>query len=135
MSNKSRHINVRFDSELYGVVEKIAAENRMSKSDVVRTALESELSKIDARKNKTLSAEDREIMLKNMGLMMTNLSKIRNDNAKLGSNVNQIVKAINKGEKSVDAVQLQTYVNYGDSIEKYMEAVAEELNRIWLTLV
>jgi len=134
MKSKSRHINVRFDSELYGVVEKVATENRMTKSEVVRTALEGELSKIDARKNKTLSDEDRERMLKNMGTMMTSLSSIRNDNAKYGNNINQMVKAINKGETSVSGIQLNGYVQYGDKVEKYLETVAEELNRIWHTL-
>ena len=42
----SKHISVRIDDELFDIVEQIAKANRMSKSEVVRTALEGELAKI-----------------------------------------------------------------------------------------
>lgn len=135
MSKKSKHINVRFDSELYDVVEQIAKENRMSKSDVVRTAIEGELANISEQRNKSLSDAERETIIRDVGKILTFLSKIDAQNRRLGNNVNQIARAMNRGQKGVSQIELAEYEKYGKWVERNMKAMSRAVDKLWRTLV
>src|SRR5699024_12657138 len=89
MSKKSKHINVRFDSELYDVVEQIAKEKRMSKSEVVRQAIDGQLSKLGSSKADRISDTEREEIMSQLGQIMTTWSKIKRKNMLYGNNVKE----------------------------------------------
>ena len=131
----SKHISVRIDDELFDIVEQIAKANRMSKSEVVRTALEGELAKIAEHKNKDLSDGQRQAMLSMLGKIMTHVSVMRNDNARLGGNVNQIARALNSGGVGVSPIELQEYINLKEVVDKRLNEFSRGLDAIWRTLV
>lgn len=131
----SKHISVRIDDELFDIVEQMAKANRMSKSEVVRTALEGELAKISEQKNKALSDEQRQALLRILGKIMTHVSVMRNDNARLGGNVNQIARALNSGGVGVSQIELQEYINLKEVVDKRLNEFSRGLDAIWRTLV
>lgn len=134
MSKKSKHINVRFDSELYDVVEQIAKENRMSKSDVVRTAIEGELANISEHRNRSLSDAERETIIRDVGRILTFLSRIEAQNRRLGNNVNQIARAMNKGQKGVSQIELDEYEKYRHWVERNIKAMSKAVDKLWRIL-
>lgn len=129
-----RQINVRLSEEEYAAIEKLAKEHNRSKSEIVRTAFQGELAKLDASRNKTLSADERSEMLVKLGSMLTGLSEMRNHTNGMGRNINQMAKLINSGQ--IPRVSgFDEAVKYSENVKQNLEVVAEELNRIWHTLV
>lgn len=126
-------VNVRLDDDTNVIVNKLAKQKRVSKSEVCRQALSGELAKIDERQNKVFTPEERRDVLLKLGSMAENISGIRNENVKLGNNVNQITKAANVG-KIATHPQIDSFEKYGENVERYLEDVAKELNRIWQLL-
>lgn len=132
---KSKHINVRFEEEIYADIVKRAEQERRSKSDVVRTALSGELAKISEQTNKVLTNEQRVAVLNIMGKVMTHVSVIRNDNAKLGRNVNQIAKSMNQGIPGVSKIELEAYKDLEKRVDAEMSQFSKGLDAIWRILV
>jgi Arc/MetJ-type ribon-helix-helix transcriptional regulator len=132
---KSKHINVRFEEEIYADIVKRAEQERRSKSDVVRTALSGELAKISEQTNKVLTNEQRVAVLNIMGKVMTHVSVIRNDNAKLGRNVNQIAKSMNKGMPGVSEIELKAYKDLEKRVDAELSQFSKGLDAIWRILV
>lgn len=135
MSKQRNQVNVRLDDKTNEIVNRVAKANRVSKSEVVRLALTGELEKIDAKKNKSLSDEEREKVLRELGKMMGVLSNIQNQNARLGSNVNQIAKAINMGRAPVSTQDATAYATYGNAMSKGLESMGKGLDALWRILV
>lgn len=135
MSGKSKHINVRFESDMFDEIAEIAKENRRTKSEVVRTALEGELAKISEQTNKKLTDEQRAAVLKIMGAIMTDISAIRNDNVKLGNNVNQIAKSMNQGVSVVSEIELAAYDKLEKTVDAQLDQFSKGLDAIWRILV
>jgi len=132
---KSKHINVRFEEEIYADIVKRAEQERRSKSDVVRTALSGELAKISEQTNKVLTNEQRLAVLNIMGKVMTHVSVIRNDNAKLGRNVNQIAKSMNQGIPGVSKIDLEAYKDLEKRVDAELSQFSKGLDAIWRILV
>lgn len=134
-----KQINVRLSDEENTLLDELAKAHNKSKSEIVRQAFKGELAKIDSQKNKTLSDEERKDILVTLGSMMTYLSDVRNHVSRLGGNANQIAKILNKG----GAVKLNEgvkkfhddAVEYSENVKENLEIVAEELDKIWHTLV
>lgn len=135
MSKQRNQVNVRLDDKTNDIVNRVAKANRVSKSEVVRLALTGELEKIDAKKNKSLSDEEREKVLRDLGKMMGVLSNIQNQNARLGNNVNQIAKAINMGKAPVSTHDVAAYAAYGNAMSKGLENMGKGLDTLWRILV
>lgn len=132
---KSKHINVRFEEAIYADIVKRAEKERRSKSDVVRTALSGELAKISEQTNKVLTNEQRVAVLNIMGKVMTHVSVIRNDNAKLGRNVNQIAKSMNQGIPGVSKIELEAYKDLEKRVDAELSQFSKGLDAIWRILV
>lgn len=135
MSTQRNQVNVRLDDVTNAIVNRVATSNRISKSEVVRLALTDELARIDERKNKTLSAEEREIMIGHFNKIATEMSRMHREVAMLGNNVNQIARAINRGESNMTFYDLNKCVNLERTLARNLEIVAKEMDRIWHTLV
>lgn len=135
MSNKSNHINVRFDDESYAIVESIADKSKQTKSDIVRQAVDGELANIAEQKNNSLSDTEREKVVNDIGKMMTLLSKIEVQNKRLGGNVNQIARAMNKGEIGVSQEDVESYDTYGKVFDDSLKQMSKGLNDLWHILV
>lgn len=88
-------VNVRLTDDEARMIDDIAKENRMSKSDVVRFAIVGELKEVSAKRTKPMTPEQRKEILEAVGKATTLLTKVRTDNAKLGNNVNQIARRLN----------------------------------------
>lgn len=88
-------VNVRLTDDEARMIDDIAKENRMSKSDVVRFAIVGELKEVSAKRTKPMTPEQRIEILEAVGKATTLLSKVKADNAKLGNNVNQIARRLN----------------------------------------
>lgn len=136
MSNKSKHINVRFDSELHDVVEEIAKEKRISKSDVVRQAIEGQLSLMDNHKKESLSDKEREIIMDRLGKILTVTSQIKRNNILFGNNVNQIAKAVNMGMvPEVSDERLDEMRDFGQQHVNALRQFSKEVDALWRILV
>lgn len=136
-----KQVNVRLSDEEFEELERLAKLHNKSKSEIVRTAFQGELAKIDSTKNKSLSDEERKDILVKIGSMMTYLSKVERQTDGVGRNINQIAKIANAGElgenKSADRYleQADKFVEYSKNVKSEMASMSEELNRIWHTLV
>lgn len=134
-------VNVRLSDEENAELEKLAKSHNKSKSEIVRTAFQGELAKIDSKKNKSLSDEERKDMLVKIGTMMTYLSTVERHAHGVGRNINQIAKIANAGglgaNKSVDRYleQADQFKAYSEEVKENIGLMSEELNRIWHTLV
>lgn len=133
-TNARNQINVRLDDETFAVVNELAANNRMTKSQVVRAAITGQLEAINGSAKNSLSDDERKKILDTMTNIMTNISKINADVAREGNNINQIAKAANSGRimRHPDADDL---ANRREKMAKYFSFAAEELNKIWQLLV
>lgn len=132
---KSKHINVRFEEEIYADIVKRAEQERRSKSDIVRTALSGELAKISEQTNKSLTDDQRLAVLSIIGKVMTHVSVIRNDNAKLGNNINQIAKSMNLGVPGVSKIELEAYKEFEKRIGSDLSQLSKGLDGVWRILV
>jgi len=136
MSKKSKHINVRFDSELYDVVEQIAKEKRMSKSEVVRQAIDGQLSLLGSSKADSLSDTEREEIMGQLGQIMTTLSTIKRNNILYGNNVNQIAKIMNSGgTPQIDEERFDRMVDYGRQHVEVLKQFSKAVDELWRILV
>lgn len=132
-TKQRNQVNVRLDDDTNAIVNKLAQQKRVSKSEVCRQALTGELAKIDAKQNKVFTPEERKEILVKLGSMTENISVIRNNNAKFGNNVNQIARAANQGVIKTHP-QIQEFEKHGENMGAYLEKVAKELNEIWQLL-
>lgn len=134
-----KQINVRLSDEEYAELEKLAKTHNKSKSEIVRTGFKGELAKIDSKKNKSLSDEERKEMLVMLGTIMTYMSKVERHTAGVGRNVNQIAKMVNQGKFNDSVVrylsEMDGFLKYSGDVRENMEAMSRELNKIWHTLV
>lgn len=133
MTTQRNQVNVRLDDETNAIVNKVAKQNRVSKSEVCRQAIAGELAKIDAKKNKTLSEEERKAVMTKLGHMMEEVSKIRQVTKNVATNVNQITKAANSGTIQTHP-EIEKYLKYSDNVSLNLESFAKELNQIWQSL-
>lgn len=128
---KRNQVNVRLKDDENAVVERIAGTHNISKSEVIRLALNGELAKVEKRKNNSLSDDERSVVLLKMGAMMGTLSEIRNQNSHFVSNVNQIAKVLNSGGQGVSQYDATAYEKYGKEMSESQENIAKELNALW----
>ena len=140
--NHRIQVNVRLHDDENEIVTRTAKALNISKSDVMRKALLGELSKMKipeastepVKQTKVLSAAERETMIKSVGNLITDVSKMKGDNGRLGGNINQITKAIQTGDKTVSIPAVNSYVGYANAMTDGLASVAKELNRIWRQL-
>jgi len=130
-----KQINVRLSDEENEFLEQLSREHNKPKSEIVRQAFQSELAKIDAKKNKSLSDKEREMMLENIGVIMTFMSRTNRNMLLMGNNINQIAKQLNMGHRDVSFDRLDEFIKYMDNLADQLPYVSKELNRIWQSLV
>lgn len=138
MSKMTHRASTRINEDIYNDITKIAEDNRISRSDVIRLSLEGNLQKETSKKNKTLPADDREKMLKQITDISGMISQITRHNSIALNNINQIARSRNSGdsEDSLKKLTKETEV-YKLTIEvfnEYIYKALEVLNDIWHTL-
>lgn len=134
IKRSTNHISVRLDDDLYREIEKLADEKKIKKSGAVRLALSKELAKVAAHRETILPEEDRATVLRLLGVIQTEMSRMRNDNAKMGRNINQMAKATNSGGPVFSEIELDEYKQYGAAVERNMASFAKGVNQVWRTL-
>lgn len=134
MANKRCQINVRVSEEDMKLIESVAQENRMSKSDVVRLAMRGELKKVTDGRNKSLSNEEREQALKTLGRLTEEMVAVRHDNARMGSNVNQIAKSLALMSTPKPDIPVDEYQLYGMRIGRALNNMKGDLHLLWQSL-
>lgn len=132
---KTRPISLRLDEDIFDAVEKISDEYQINRSEVLREAIDGELDKVLARKNKSVPLETREKILKRLGTIMTNTDQVKKITKNMATNLNQITKKINDGDSSVSKIEVEKYEELILKMTNILEKQAEGLNNIWLTLV
>lgn len=135
MSKTRKQVNVRLSDGEMKVIDDVAQANRMSRSEVVRLAVMGELQRVNATRSKALTNEERAQALQMLAVMAENIATIRNANAKLGSNVNQIARALNSGVEPKVEIPVEKYEAFGEVFNERLEDVAKELNALWQSLV
>ncbi|WP_146159184.1 hypothetical protein [Alkalicoccus saliphilus] len=126
-------VTLRLDVQTNEFVTQIAEDEMISKSEVVRLALTGAKEDWKTRQGHRMTKEDREEILFKLVEILTVLGKVRNDNKKLGRNVNQIAKASNMGYTRVSEYEMQTYFSYGEYVKAGLEELAKEVHVLWRT--
>lgn len=134
MDSMTNTITIRVNEDINNEVLRVSKENRLSKSEVVRTALEGELQKLTSQKSKVFTEKEREVALQNIGIVMKNTSNIRIDNSKALSNLNQITKKINSGDTLISSLDVREYKEIVDKLTTVLNRHSEVLNDLWLIL-
>lgn len=133
-TNARNQVNVRLDDATFAVVNELAANNRMTKSQVVRAAIAGQLEAINGSAKNSLSDDERAELLEVLTKTMTNLSAINAIMAREGNNINQIAKAANTG-RITRHPDTDNLVARREEMSKYLSHNAERLNKIWQSLV
>lgn len=134
MSEMTHRASTRINDDMDKLLKKVAEDNRLSRSDVIRLSLEGNLQKVIANRYKGLPEDDRVIALKGISETMGKMSIIEQDNLKALSYLDQITIAINSGLSAISLKDVDVYkksiVLSNDSLKDLLEV----LNKIWLIL-
>ena len=130
-----RQVNVRLSEKEFEKLDELAKRHNKSRSEIVRTAFQGELAKMDDTKVNSLSYEERKKILENVGATMTYMSKVERVLHGIGNNVNQIAKAVNQGRVPKRVVDEDKLILFADSFRKDVEVIQREMDKIWRSLV
>ena len=130
-----KQVNVRLSEKEFEKLDELAKRHNRSRSEVVRTAFQGELAKMDDTKVKSLSDEERKKMLEIIGATMTYMSKVERVLHGVGNNVNQIAKAVNQGRVPKRVVDEDKLILFADSFRGDVGVIQREMDKIWRLLV
>lgn len=125
----TKRLTLRMSDETFDAIESIAERYRISKSDVVRMALEDRLNELPTT---TMSQHDYMRLLKTIDMFKTELSKVDSSIAKVGVNINQITRVINQ-QKGITQQQLTSVIRltkYIDNVRSYIREMSERVNKL-----
>lgn len=99
MSEKRNQVNVRLRDDENELLTQVSSSLGISKSEAVRLSLVDNLR--EATEHRTMmSAEERQLIIRELAGVMNELNATRNEVKKVGTNVNQIAKKMNQGNKA-----------------------------------
>lgn len=140
-----KQVNVRLTDDEARMIDEIAKENRMSKSDVVRFAIAGQLKEVTAKRSKPMEPVQRIELLDAIANATTIVSNIDAENGRRGNNVNQVAKYLNSNVtkqagpdgKILEALSrdLRFYRSSDMSTQEEVEKLAKELDKLWQLLV
>ena len=135
MASMKKQITVRVSDSEFEMLGKVAEQQRLKRSDIVRLALFSKLPDETTDEIAVMSDEQHEKVMLALGDLMTMVSTIKRDNALLGSNVNQIARIANEtGEIRATSDDLFVY-NTNEARTRYiLEKLTREVDKLWRTL-
>ena len=120
-SSKSNRINMRLDDKLLSMVDEVANEFGVSRSEVGRLALSGELKHLRGKKG--LTAEQMDDVLKLLGSVETQFSSVQKRFTSIANNVNQIARKVNAGGdlSAEDRQALHDCAEYSKKIAWYLD--------------
>ena len=125
--SKDRLITVRFNSDVVGIIDELADEYRVSRSDIIRMAMDNTLSK-HLDKVKFINTEQGKDINMNIVKLGNTMGEALYNIRKIGTNFDQLLKKVNSGQindlqRSGDLISRKEL----DGIVKRMEIVAEKV--------
>ena len=131
-SKMTRKISVRFDEETMDKVEKLSSESKMKTSDVVRSLVDSALTGHD--KIPKVIVELSEDELKFLHELKNDMAKIYSELNKIGSNVNVSCRNINATLKQGGTPEPNFFTSENlkelDEMKRLMVQIGENVNDI-----
>ena len=127
-SSKSKRINMRLDDKLWGMVDEVANEFGVSRSEVGRLALSGELKHLRGKKG--LTAEQLDEVLKLLFAVENVFSSSQTVFNSMGNNVNQIARKLNGGgtRSAEDRQALHVCAENSKKIASFLDEFSE---RFW----
>lgn len=137
MSEKmASRLTVRLDDQTFDAVSEVADKYRVKKSEVVRLALVDNLVRVTSKKRINISSDDREFILARLQTVLKEMNDTKWQLHKLGTNHNQLVKAVNMDKKQVPQIPELNEINrMRNELTKRLDDLLDEVNDIWLLLV
>lgn len=140
-----QQVNVRLTDDEARMIDEIAKENRMSKSDVVRFAIVGQLKEVTAERSRPVEPVQRKELLETVGEARTIVAHIDAENARRGNNVNQIARHLNSNAtkkagpdgKILEGLSrdLRMYRSADMNTQEEVEKLTKELKRLWQSLM
>ena len=125
----TKRLTLRLSDETLDAIESVALRHRISKSDVVRMALEDRLSDLPTT---TMSQQDYVRLLQTIDAFRNELAKVDASIAKTGVNLNQVTRVINR-QKGITQQQLASVLrltDYLNNIRSYIYKMSESVNKL-----
>lgn len=137
MSEKmASRLTVRLDDQTFDAVSEVADKYRVKKSEVVRLALVDNLIKVTSKQQINISSDDRFLITAKLQTILKEMNDTRWQLYKLGTNHNQLVKAVNMDKKQVPQIPSLNEINHmRNELNKRLDTLFDEVNDIWLLLV
>lgn len=137
MSDKmASRLTIRLDDQTFQAVDEVADKYRMKKSEVVRLALVDNLVRVTSQKQINISSDDREFIVARLQNVLKEMNDTKWELNKLGTNHNQLVKAVNTNKKQVPQIPELNEINrMRNELTKRLDNLLDEVNDIWLLLV
>jgi metal-responsive CopG/Arc/MetJ family transcriptional regulator len=127
-SSKSNRINMRLDDKLLSMVDEVANEFGVSRSEVGRLALSGELKHLRGKRG--LSAEQIDKVMTAFAKLETLFSDTQKTFHSMANNVNQIAKKVNGGGTLSDQDK-ETLEICAENSKKIAELLDEFSERFW----
>ena len=127
-SSKSNRINMRVDDKLFSMVDEVANEFGVSRSEVGRLALSGELKHMRGKKG--LTAEQLDEVLKLLFAIENVFSSSQTVFNSMGNNVNQIARKVNGGG-TLSAEDRQALHVCAENSKKIASFLDEFSERFW----
>lgn len=127
-SSKSNRINMRLDDKLLSMVDEVANEFGVSRSEVGRLALSGELKHLRGKRG--LSAEQIDKVMTAFGKLETLFSDTQKTFHSMATNVNQIARKVNGGGTLSDQDK-ETLEICAENSKKIAELLDEFSERFW----
>lgn len=127
-SSKSNRINMRLDDKLLSMVDEVANEFGVSRSEVGRLALSGELKHLRGKRG--LSAEQIDKIMTEFATLETLFSKTQKLFHSMAVNVNQIARKVNGGE-SLSVEDKQALETCADNSKKVADFLDEFSESFW----
>lgn len=127
-SSKSKRINMRLDDKLWGMVDEVANEFGVSRSEVGRLALSGELKHMRGKKG--LTAEQLDEVLKLLFAVENVFSSSQTVFNSIANNVNQIARKVNGGGTLSDTDRQALHV-CAENSKKVADFLDEFSERFW----
>lgn len=127
-SSKSNRINMRLDDKLLSMVDEVANEFGVSRSEVGRLALSGELKHLRGKRG--LSAEQIDKVMTAFAKLETLFSDTQKTFHSMATNVNQIARKVNGGGTLSDQDK-ETLEICAENSKKIVELLDEFSERFW----
>jgi len=123
----TKRLTLRMSDDTFDAIESIAEKYRITKSDVVRMALEDRLTDLPTT---TISQGDYLKALRTIDSFKSKLSQVDASVVKMGVNLNQITRVINQ-QKGVTQDQLSSVIRMTkniNNVRSYIREMSERVN-------